>query len=97
MTDSYYGRRDFFKDSVLSVAKAAQEFAKQKDAVAPQALPPARIDWLRPPGAVDEAVFLERCTKCSDCIEACPHDAIVVDPRDGTPVLFADQMPCLSV
>ena len=53
-----------------------------------------RTDWLRPPGAVDEALFLERCTKCSDCAKACPYGAIVFDQRDGTPVIFPDQVPC---
>ena len=58
--DPKYGRRDFFKDSVVSVAKAAREFAAYKDA--PRELPaaPLRTDWLRPPGAVDEVTFLEQ-------------------------------------
>jgi ferredoxin-type protein NapG len=94
-TDPSYGRRDFLKDSVLSVAKAAQEFSKQADAAPVQAPPPLRADWLRPPGAAEEALFLERCTKCSDCIKACPPGAIVAHAGDGTPVLFADQSPCL--
>lgn len=94
-TNPSYGRRDFLKDSVLSVAKAAQEFARQKDAVPEQLPEPVRTDWLRPPGAVEEASFLERCTKCSDCIEACPPGAIVAHGTDGTPVLFADQSPCV--
>lgn len=89
-----YGRRDFLKDSMLSVARAAQEFANQRDAKPEAAPPPARTDWLRPPGAVDEAAFLERCTKCGDCIDACPPGAIVAHPTLGTPVLFADQAPC---
>ena len=94
--DPSYGRRDFLKDSVLSVAKAAQEFAKQTEAVPEKAAPPPlRTDWLRPPGAVDEALFLERCTKCSDCIKACPPGAIVAHTQDGMPVIFADQSPCL--
>jgi ferredoxin-type protein NapG len=89
-----YGRRDFLKDSVLSVAKAAQEFTKQKDAVQVQAPPSARTDWLRPPGAMEEALFLERCTKCSDCIKACPPGAVIVT-SDGTPGIFADETPCV--
>lgn len=94
-TDPSYGRRDFLKDSVLSVAKAAHEFAKHTDAAPTQAPPPLRTDWLRPPGAVDEALFLERCTKCSDCIKACPPGAIVAHASEGLPIIFADQSPCL--
>ena len=92
-TDPKYGRRDFFKDSVLSVAKAAKEYAAQADAPPEKAAPAVRTDWLRPPGAVSEALFLERCTKCSDCIKACPHESIVVH-ADGTPVIFPDVIPC---
>jgi len=93
-TDSKYGRRDFLKDSVLSVAKAAQEFSKHADAVPEQPAPVLRKDWLRPPGAVEESLFLERCTKCSDCLKACPHGSIVPHREDGTPVIFADEVPC---
>jgi ferredoxin-type protein NapG len=94
-TDSSYGRRDFLKDSVVSVAKAAQEFAKPQAVVPEQpASPPVRTDWLRPPGATDEALFLERCTKCGDCAKVCPYGSITFHPVNGTPVIFADQMPC---
>jgi len=94
-TDSPYGRRDFLKDSVVSVAKAAQEFAKQQAAVPEQqAPPPVRTDWLRPPGATDEALFLERCTRCGDCAKVCPYGSITFHSQNGTPVIFADQMPC---
>ncbi|WP_455370277.1 4Fe-4S dicluster domain-containing protein [Petrachloros mirabilis] len=93
-TDPKYGRRDFLKDSVFSVAKAAHEFTKHREVVPEKAAPAVRKDWLRPPGAVDEDVFLERCTKCSDCAKACPHGSIVFHQLDGTPVIFADQVPC---
>ena len=72
-----YGRRDFLKDSVMSVAKAAQEFSKQADAAPEAPAPRLRTDWLRPPGAVEEVIFLDRCTKCGDCIKACDPGAIV--------------------
>jgi ferredoxin-type protein NapG len=93
-TDPKYGRRDFLKDSVLSVAKAAKEYSAHSDAVPEKAVPVLRTDWLRPPGAVLEPLFLERCTKCNDCVKACPHGAIVFHQQDGTPVLLPDQVPC---
>lgn len=83
------------KDSVLSVAKTAQEFAKHAEAAPDAPAQAVRMDWLRPPGAVEEAVFLERCTTCGDCIKACDPGAIVCHAGDGTPVIFADQSPCL--
>ena len=94
-TDPSYNRRTFFKDSILSVAKAAQEFTKHVDAKPEPAAPAPRTDWLRPPGAVEEALFLERCTKCGDCLKACEPGALVCHPQDGTPIIFADQSPCL--
>jgi ferredoxin-type protein NapG len=94
-TDSSYGRRDFLKDSVVSVAKAAQELAKQQAGLPEEPTPlPVRTDWLRPPGAVVEALFLDRCTQCGDCGKVCPHGSITFHPVNGTPVIFADQMPC---
>lgn len=35
----------------------------------------------RPPGAVDEASFLSGCTRCNECISACPVNAIVLAPQ----------------
>ncbi len=93
-TDPKYGRRDFLKDSVLSVAKAAREFSKQAEAEPEKPAPALRADWLRPPGAVEELLFLDRCTKCSDCAKACPHGSILFHQQEGTPIIFADQAPC---
>ncbi len=62
---------------------------------------------LRPPGALHEGGFFERCVKCGRCIEACPYRCIVAAPRDagfqaGTPVIdprahacrMCDGFPC---
>ncbi len=59
----------------------------------------AHAPVLRPPGAVAEADFLARCTKCGDCASACPHAAIGSAPlvfRDaaGTPMIDASNAPC---
>lgn len=57
------------------------------------------IPVLRPPGAVDEPTFLDECTRCGECIKACPHDAIVLAPERfreaaGTPMIDPANAPC---
>ncbi len=53
--------------------------------------PPPR--WPRPPGALEEPRFLERCTRCDACFGACPHRAIG-RLRDGTPALNPNAAAC---
>lgn len=55
---------------------------------------------LRPPGAIAEADFLAGCTRCGDCIRACPHQAIRLAPERlrsaaGTPFIDPAEQPCL--
>lgn len=57
------------------------------------------IPILRPPGAVDESLFLQQCTRCNECIEACPHGTIRQAPAQfrgaaGTPYIEPSAMPC---
>ncbi len=54
----------------------------------------------RPPGAVAEPIFMSLCTRCDDCVTACPHQAIHTFNEDqgglaGTPVMVPDAKPCL--
>lgn len=38
---------------------------------------PNRTNPMRPPWAVAAEVFLDRCTRCSDCITACPTGLLI--------------------
>lgn len=62
-------RRQFFQKALH---KAAETVVKQGDARVT-----ARASrWIRPPFAIAELEFLLTCTRCSDCIAACPHAVV---------------------
>ena len=91
------GRRTFLRHSAISIGATVHEFVKHRDAPSPiKKEPPVseKTGWLRPPGAVVEELFLERCTGCADCVEACPHDAIQTLSSNGTPVIYPEDSPC---
>ncbi len=57
--------------------------------------------YFRPPGALAEIEFLATCTRCNECIEVCPVDAITKAPPGsgfaaGTPVLNPLSSPCVA-
>jgi len=65
----------------------------------PAAPKPGLRPWLRPPGALHEATFLKKCTRCTACVEACPYDSIRrLGPEfgtvAGTPVIIPTESPC---
>ncbi len=68
---------------------------KRSGSAAPRSLP-----VFRPPGAIAEDQFLAGCTRCGDCITACPHAAVIraparLGPLVGTPIIEADAAACL--
>ena len=56
---------------------------------------------MRPPGALDEDEFLERCIRCMRCVDACPNHAIVAlddefgEHKRGTPHIKARRQACM--
>ncbi len=47
---------------------------------------------VRPPGS-SASDFLEHCTKCGDCIDAC-QETVIVTGHDGFPVFQPSENPC---
>lgn len=67
------------------------------------------VAYIRPPGALPEPAFIGACTRCEECVKACPVDAIAILPTDaglaaGTPYLdvaskaciMCESMPCAA-
>ncbi|TVQ62272.1 MAG: 4Fe-4S dicluster domain-containing protein [Phycisphaerales bacterium] len=111
--DPRMSRRSFLRARVLGdvVGRVGDSIADRINAASDAAgltpkAPPARSDRynkpfpvLRPPGAIEETTFLDGCTRCAACIEACPHDAIINAPdrfrvAAGTPMIDPVRQPC---
>lgn len=94
-TEKILGRRQLFKDLFVFMGNKVADYASKKiDRVMP------RGDYLRPPGAVEETEFLSLCTRCDECIKACPAKAIkryhgLADVAVGTPVIMPRENPCV--
>ena len=79
-------RRDFFRVGARKTAEIAYRLASEKAARRAE-------NWLRPPFALAELDFLLACTRCDQCIEACPHGVLfklparVGPPAAGTPAM----------
>lgn len=109
-----FTRRDFFSgiarvvaDSISNAAEGMNILEKGKRKSTQVVLSengriPGRkisLPYLRPPGALSEIDFIEKCTKCSDCLDACPPGVIVKLGKeygrgDGTPAIMPDKAPC---
>jgi ferredoxin-type protein NapG len=96
-------RRKFLKTSTLVVAGSAIAYG----AVSVPLLRKDRL-LLRPPGALDEDIFLASCIKCGQCLQVCPPQVIklagisqgfgigtpYIIPREGACILCSG-LPCV--
>ena len=101
--DERISRRQFLRGRFIRPNRTredeAMRYPKDRDDVAAAGRRPL-VPVLRPPGAIEEREFLNRCTRCGDCIEACPHDALVKAPARfrtafDTPMIDPMAQPCL--
>jgi len=93
MSDREIDRRSFFKYTFLEIVKGIKEVSSALHGN-------RRKRFLRPPGAVEESLFLSLCKACDECIKACPALCIKgADSEDltriGTPVIIPSEAPCV--
>jgi len=101
LTQTDGDRRSFFRTTLGRVADAVADRAESRV---------VQQRYLRPPGALREVAFLASCTRCGDCLSACPVSAILKAPTSaglaaGTPFIdtrvraciACDDMPCAAV
>lgn len=85
-------RRTFFRESLGEWLEKAMQLAE--DRIAPER-------YVRPPGALPEVAFLAACTRCGECVAACPPKVIRTVPTSGglaagTPYLDVVRSPCIA-
>jgi len=83
-------RRAFFKRATGKAAEAVVKEAEEK-------LNAEAVHWIRPPYALAELEFLLSCTRCGECISACPHQVIFpLESRLGAKVVNTPAMDLLN-
>ena len=106
-------RRSFFRQMFISGVEKIEETGKRiSQQVESVVEPPAPTyedfnyydgHWnegeriLRPPGALAEPGFSDTCSRCGDCVKACPANAIklIEDEAGGLPHIVARESPCV--
>jgi MauM/NapG family ferredoxin protein len=85
-------RREFFRNNVGQWLERALERTEERVVTE---------RYVRPPGALPEMGFLTACTRCGDCVTACPPQVIRTVPTKGglaagTPYLDLRRAPCIA-
>lgn len=101
--DPEYDRRNLLRQGFHFFAKPALDNVQGKIDNVNKAVDKItkRVPVLRPPGAISEKEFLKACTRCEECIHACPKDAIQRAPKKfgflihNTPYIDAMRTPCV--
>jgi ferredoxin-type protein NapG len=105
--DGRINRRRFFRESIRELLKplsssleaAARQLgpAESPNAQSSNRSVPLPL-YLRPPGALPEANFLETCSRCAACVRVCPVQCIKIDTSgikgNGAPFIDADATAC---
>ena len=95
------GRRGFFKEALNQLMQPVAEFLDDRVSESMPVEAASRGNLLRPPGALPEAEFLEKCHRCGNCVKNCPANAIF--PLEAstqpdlvnTPYIDPDEQPCV--
>lgn len=92
MSDDRYSRKGFFQE-FFGLFKTGLSNNLEKKLAKTLNAP------VRPPGAMEEMEFISTCTRCGDCVPACPYGAILRYPltaglRGGTPYIDPHTKAC---
>ena len=96
-TNRKMGRSDFLRSGFRVIRNY---FADSIDKTIEKKANKLIVPLLRPPGAINELDFLLKCSRCDDCVKACPGKAITrAEPKYGTamgtPIIDPQNAPCL--
>ena len=88
-----------FKNFGSLMRDVVHEHKKQKRELAKGDTTHKPAEFFRPPYAIAEPLFLDACTRCNDCQDACPEGSIYKHfaPSDNTnltPVMEPNSIPC---
>lgn len=112
MADDPIDRRRFFRrglqellkplvEAISPLEQAARHIGSMESRMANASQPSAvpKTNWLRPPGALDEALLKTTCVQSGECVNVCPARCISLDVSgqkgDGLPVIDVNHMPCV--